>query len=215
MKMILILILNMLPAAALAQPKPAPKTTDLAAPVPAPAQQKARFTVAPKLGLFEPTSSLSGAFFVGVEAGYLTPALDDKLAVVLELDWVRPRGAGGIADARVLSSGQTYTLGDAEFGVLLSAVYRLEDMVPRLTPYGGLGPGLYFHRTATNSFGNTYVEKEGRMGFQLLAGGDYVLGPGAGFVELRYHFTRVNNLATGDANVGGFLALGFGYRLRF
>jgi hypothetical protein len=192
---------------------PAPKKTDVVAP-PAKAQ-KGRFLVAPKFGLFEPTSRLSGAFFAGIEAGYLTPALDDHLAVVLEVDWVRPRASGAVADPRVVAGDGAYNLGNAEVGVLFSAVYRFEDIVLGLTPYGGLGPGFFFHRTATQAFQNTYVETEGRLAFQMMAGADYTLGPGAAFVEFRYHFSKVDFLATGNTNVGGFLALGLGYRLRF
>ena len=59
-----------------------------------------RLIAAPKLGLFEPTSRLSGALMLGAEFGYLTPALDDRLAVVLEVDWVRPRADGTITDPR-------------------------------------------------------------------------------------------------------------------
>ena len=205
-----------LPAAALAQttrPAAPPAKTQVAAPPEKP--EKGRFMIAPKLGLFEPTSKLSGAFFAGLEVGYVTPALDDHLAVVLELDWVRPKASGAIADPRLGSADASYALGNSEFGVLLSAVYRLEDVVAGLTPYGGLGPGLYFQRTAVNAFGNQYIETEGRVGFQMLAGADYTLGPGAAFVEFRYHFSRVDFISTGNTNVGGFLALGAGYRLRF
>ncbi len=201
------------PATSPKAPAPAAKKADVIAPPAKP--EKGRFLVAPKLGLFEPTSRLSGAFFLGLEAGYVTPALDDHLAVVLEVDWVRPRASGSVADPRVVAGDGAYNLGNAEVGVLLSAVYRLEDAVPGLTPYGGLGPALFFHRTATQAFQNTYVETEARIGFQLLGGADYVIGPGAAFAEVRYHFTRVNFVATGNANVGGFLALGLGYRLRF
>jgi hypothetical protein len=216
-------LMMLLPAAALAQTKPVPAaaTKPAAAPVktqvvmPPPKPVKGRFLVAPKLGLFEPTSRLSGAFFLGIEAGYVTPALDDRLAVVLELDWVRPRASGAVADPRVVAGDGAYNLGNAEVGVLLSAVYRVEDALPGLTPYGGLGPGLYFHRAATQAFQNTYVETEGRVGLQLMGGADYTLGPGAAFAEVRYHFSRVDFLSTGSANVGGFLALGVGYRLRF
>ncbi len=199
MKTILALLV-LLPAATFAAP---------AAPA------KARFVVAPKLGLFEPTSRLSGALFLGLEAGYVTPAIDNRLAIVLEVDWVRPRASGNVTDPRVVAGDGAYNLGNAEVGVLLSAVYRLEDVVLGLTPYGGLGPGLYFHRTATQAFQNTYLETEARVGFQLMAGADYTLGPGAAFAEVRYHFTRVDFLSTGNANAGGFLALGAGYRLRF
>ena len=200
-------------AAKTATPAPAPKKTDLVAqPM---KTEKGRFMVAPKLGLFEPTSRLSGAFFLGIEAGYVTPALDDHLAVVLEVDWVRPRASGSVTDPRVVAGDGAYNLGNAEVGLLLSAVYRFEDVILGLTPYGGFGPGVFFHRTVTQAFQNTYTETEARVGLQIMAGADYTLGPGAAFVEFRYHFSKVDFKATGNANVGGFLALGAGYRLRF
>jgi len=192
---------------------PAARKTDVVKPPAKP--EKGRFLVAPKLGLFEPTSRLTGAFFLGIEAGFVTPALDDRLAVVLEVDWVRPRASGSVADPRVVAGDGAYNLGNAEVGVLLSAVYRLEDALSGLTPYGGLGPGVVFHRTATQAFQNTYVETEARVGFQLMGGADYVIGPGAAFAEIRYHFSKVDFVSTGNSNVGGFLALGLGYRLRF
>jgi opacity protein-like surface antigen len=195
----------LLPAAALAQARPGATADSI----------KPRFLVAPKIGLFEPISRMSGALLLGAEVGYVTPALGDRLAVVLEVDWVRPRASGATADPRLVGQAGTYSLGNAEVGVLLSAVVRLEDLVPRLTPYGGMGPGLYFHRTSTSAFGSRYVETETRVGMQMMAGADYALGPGAGFAEIRYHFSRVNFLATGNANLGGFLALSAGYRFRF
>src|SRR5438105_4221936 len=115
-----------------------------------------RLMVAPKMGLFEPVSRSSGALFLGAEVGYVTPALDDRLAAVLEVDWVRPRAAGTLADPRV-PAGSTYSLGNSELGLLLSVVYRLQDVVPRFTPYAGIGPGLYFQRAAITAFGNQYL----------------------------------------------------------
>lgn len=179
------------------------------------ASPQARFEAAPKAGLFEPTSRLSGAVFLGAEFGYLTPALGDRLAVVMEVDWVRPHAGGTIEDPRVLGSGQTYSLRESQIGVLLSAVLRLPDLVPRLTPYFGLGPGVYFQRASTSAFGSDYVETEAHVGLQALAGADMNLGPGAGFAEVRYHYAKVDFVSTGNANVGGFLALGLGYRFHF
>jgi len=173
-----------------------------------------RLMAAPKLGLFEPTSRLSGALMLGAEFGYLTPALDDRLAVVLEVDWVRPRTDGTITDPRA-PAGQTYSLANGEVGILLSAVYRAENFIPRLTPYAGGGPGLYFHRAAVSAFGNQYLETETHVGLQLLGGAEYAIGPGGGFAEVRYQFARVDFVSTGNANVGGFLALGLGYRFKF
>jgi hypothetical protein len=138
--------------------------------------------------------------------------MDDHLAVVLELDWARPRASGSIADPRLSSAGD-YSLGNAEVGILLSAVYRAGE-IERFTPYFGMGPALYFHRTVTTAFGSKYTETEGRLGFQLAGGTEIALGPGAAFGEIRYQFARVDFLSTGNANVGGFLALGVGYRIR-
>ncbi|MCA1828301.1 MAG: outer membrane protein [Myxococcales bacterium] len=173
-----------------------------------------RFMVAPKVGLYEPTSRLSGAVFVGIEAGYVTPGFDDHLAVALEVDWVRPKASGTVTDPRLSNPGD-YNLGNSEVGVLLSAIYRVENAIPRLTPYGGLGPGVYWHRTATNAFGSQYIETETRIGFQVMAGADYVLGPGAAFGELRYTFSRVDFISTGPSSAGSMLAIALGYRLRF
>ena len=202
----------LLPAVVLAAPAPEPEIAPLVAPAEKPRLK--RFMVAPKLGLYEPTSRLSGAVFVGVEAGYVTPGMDDHLAVVLELDWVRPKASGTLSDPR-LTNPSDYSLGNAELGVLLSAVYRAENVIPRLTPYGGVGPGVYFHRTATNAFGSQYIETETRVGFQMMGGADFSIGPGAAFGELRYTFSRVDFISTGSSSAGSMLALGVGYRLRF
>jgi opacity protein-like surface antigen len=187
--------------------------------VPAENSRPGRLLLAPKLGLFEPTSRLGGAFYAGIEVGYAAPLLGHALAVVLEFDWYRPKASGAVTDPRLSSGAQTadgsYQLGVGEFGVLLSAVYRAEDlMMPGLTPYGGLGPGLYSHRAAITAFGSTNIESETRVGLQLLGGIDWNLGPGAAFAEVRYHFARVDFVSTGNASTGGFLALGVGYRLR-
>jgi opacity protein-like surface antigen len=176
--------------------------------------------VAPKLGLFEPISRASGAFYAGVEVGYVTPLFDHGLAFVLELDWYRPKLSGTVTDPRLTVNGTTangaYRSGQAEIGLMLSAVYRAEDKpIEGLTPYGGLGPGLFWHRAAMTAFGTTNIETSTTVGLQLLAGADYRVGPGALFAETRYHFAKVSFISTGNANVGGFLALSLGYRLRF
>src|SRR5207248_396577 len=75
-----------------------------------------RLMVAPKAGISGPTSKLDATGFVGAEVGYLTPGFDDHLAVVLELNWMRPKTSGTIDDPR--ASG-TYTVADSQLGVLV------------------------------------------------------------------------------------------------
>jgi len=175
--------------------------------------------VAPKVGFFKSTSALAAAPYIGVEVAYLTPLLDRRLAISLEGTWYRPSLDGSTPSSQLTINGTTadssYQLSERQFALLLSFVYRLQDLAPHLTPYGGLGPGFYLHRTSETSFGTTNVETEGSLGFQLLAGADYTLGPGAAFLEVHYHFTRVDFLTTGNANVGGFLAMSVGYRFIF
>jgi opacity protein-like surface antigen len=168
-----------------------------------------RILLAPKLGFFKTTTPLSGAFFLGGEVGYLTPLLDNRLAIVAEFDYHQPNVSGTLSDPQLQADG-SYKLTEREMAVLLSAVYRFEGT---LTPYVGAGPGLYLHRAKAEAFGNTYTETEGTVGFQLLGGLEYKLGPGGLFAEVHYHFTRVGFLTTGDVNIGGFLAAGVGYRL--
>lgn len=185
---------------------PTPKAETTAA---APARLGGTILLAPKLGFFKTTTPLSGAFFLGAEAGYLTPLLNNRLAIVAEFNFHQPNVSGTLSDPQLQGDGG-YTLTEREMALLLSAVYRFEGT---LTPYVGAGPGLYLHRARAVAFGSTYTETEGTVGFQLLGGLEYKLGPGGLFAEVHYHFTRVGFLTTGNVNVGGFLAAGVGYRL--
>ncbi len=175
--------------------------------------------LAPKVGFFKSTSSLDGASYIAAEVGYLTPLLDHRLAIVLEGTWYRPSTKGSTSSPQLTLNGITadssYRLTERQFALLLSLVYRLQDALPHFTPYAGLGPGYYLHRSTATAFGTTNVETEGSLGFQFLGGAEYEVGPGAAFLEVHYHFTRVDFVTTGNANVGGFLAGSLGYRFRF
>jgi hypothetical protein len=161
------------------------------------------------VGFFKTTTPLGGTYFLGAEVGYVTPLLNERLAVVAEVNFHLPKVTGTISDPQLIGDG-SYTLHEREMAVLVSAVYRFPGT---FTPYVGAGPGLYFHRAQAEAFGNKYVESEGTPGFQLLGGVEYRLGPGGAFLEAHYHFTRVGFLTTGDVNVGGFLAGSAGFRL--
>jgi opacity protein-like surface antigen len=200
--------LPLLTLLALAQ-TPAPADTTPKAETSAQASRGGAILLAPKLGFFKTTTPLGGAFFLGAEAGYLTPLLGNRLAIVAEFDFHQPNVSGTLSDPQLQGDG-SYTLTEREMAILLSAVYRFEGT---LTPYVGAGPGLYLHRAKAVAFGSTYTETEGTVGFQLLGGLEYKLGPGGLFAEVHYHFTRVGFLTTGDVNIGGFLAAGVGYRL--
>lgn len=173
--------------------------------------------IAPKIGFFKTTTPLAGAFYAGLELGYVLPALDHKLALVLEGNWHQPAVSGAVSDPQLTPPGGTaadgsYRLVEREMAVLLSAVYRFTGLFTAFVPYVGAGPGFYYHVDRITAFGSSTVESEGTFGFQAVAGGELHLGPGALFVELHYHFTNIDFLSTGKVNVGGFLAAGLGYR---
>ena len=66
----------------------------------------------------------------------------------------------------------------------LIGVYRFHDALAHgLTPYVGGGPGLYYHRAAITAFAENTLEKESKLGLQLMAGAEYRTGPGAAVVN--------------------------------
>ncbi len=186
---------------------PAPQPTE-------PASEGDSILLAPKVGFFKSTTPLQGAPFFALEAGYVTPLLHRRLAIVAEVNFHQPKTSGTLSDPNLILGDEEYRLTEREIALLLCAVYRFEGALGPLTPYAGAGPGLYLHQATAQSFGATTVEKEGTLGFQLLGGAELRLGPGGLFLEAHYHFTKVGFLTTGNVNVGGFLAAGLGYRLR-
>jgi opacity protein-like surface antigen len=169
--------------------------------------------LAPKVGFFKSTTPLGGAPYLALEVGYVTPLLQRHLAIVVEGSFHQPKTSGTLGDPQLTLGEKEYRLTQRELALMLSAVYRFEGAWGSITPYAGAGPGLYLHQTTTQGFGATTLEKEGTLGFQLLGGAEWHLGPGGLFLEAHYHFAPVGFRATGSVNLGGVLA-GLGYRLR-
>ncbi|NOK34489.1 hypothetical protein D7W79_28740 [Corallococcus exercitus] len=175
------------------------------------------FFIAPKVGFIKPVTSLGGDLFLGGEVGFLTPLLQRRLALVLEVNYHRPSMSGTLRGPQLDNLGQPiespYTLAEREVAIQLSAVFRFPRALGPLTPYVGAGPGLYLHRATVESFDGTASESGGGLGFQALAGAELPLGPGGAFLEAKYHFAPVDFLTTGDVNAGAVL-VAVGYRLR-
>jgi opacity protein-like surface antigen len=174
--------------------------------------------LAPKVGFFKTTTPLSGDLYLAAEVGYITPLLNRRLAVVLEVNYHRPKLSGTLTDSQLGGFGApppngAYSVAVREVAFLLSAVFRFEGALGTLTPYVGGGPGLYLHRATSDIFGTVASESDGGFGLQALAGLELPLGPGGAFFEAHYHFAPLDLVTTGDVNAGGFLA-SVGYRLR-
>lgn len=169
--------------------------------------------LAPKAGFFKSTTPLKMAPYYALEAGYVTPLLNRRLAIVMEGSLHQPHTSGTLSDPLVTRGDVQYTLAEREIAILLSAMYRFEGALGSITPYAGAGPGLYLHQATTQALGATTVEKKGIVGFQLLGGAELRLWSGGLFLEAHYHFAPVDLVTTGEVNIGGFLAA-VGYRLR-
>lgn len=198
-------------------PPPAAQAEAVAPPPAAPAapSKKGAVVLAPKLGLFKSTSDLGPAFFAGGEVGYVVPIDRHGLAITLEVDYASSLVDGTVTDAQ-LAAGVPgdYKVRERQLALVLGAAYR-HTVSDAFVAYGGLGPGIYWHKAIERAFATKNEETEGSFGLRLLAGGELRAGPGGVFAELHYHFTQVGFVSTGEANVGGFVALGVGYRLRF
>lgn len=172
-----------------------------------------------KVGYFQPTSDYKGSAFGGLELGIFPGWLDHHLALALEGDLYRPTLSSSVTSAQLTYGGTTasgaFFQQDRELSLMLSAEYFLSPVWQSLTPYAGVGLGVYGHQVKTTAFGLTNTEKETSLGAQALVGAQYGVGPGAAFVELHYQWSKLDFLSTGSAAVGGLLAFSLGYRVGF
>jgi hypothetical protein len=194
------LLLTSLAAAAQEAPQPA-------------ADAAPRFLVAPKLGLWVPTSRLGNAAFAGLQADWVTPWAGGALSLGLEVSWTRPKFAGTLSDPQLRAADTTVNLGASQLGFTLLATWRFSEMVAGLVPYAGGGPGLYAHRVASTAFAENTLEKESKLGLQLVGGAELRAGPGSAYLELDARLARVDFVTTGFTSLGG-LAVAAGYRFK-
>lgn len=169
--------------------------------------------LAPKLGVWVPTSRLKSALYTALQADVQTPVGGGALSVGLELSWTRPKYAGALSDPQLRTADTSVELGASQFGFTLLGIWRFGAPVEGLVPYLGGGPGLYVHRVASTAFGENTLEKESKLGLALLGGAEYTVGPGAAFLELQGRLARVDFVLTGFTSLGG-LGASAGYRFR-
>ncbi len=123
-----------------------------------------------------------------------------------DVPWLLVHGIGG--DTVEVTGVESAPVCSGGVPLATPARQRIGD----ITPYGGIGYGLYFMRSKVKAFGRKNTENQTRAGLQLHGGAGYRLGPGDVFLEIRYHYTNFRFFATGKSNAGG-VNLGLGYRL--
>jgi hypothetical protein len=171
--------------------------------------------VMPRFGAIAPTSKLGAMVIGGVQVDYLTPALDHRLAIGLDLSLTRPSHAGSVMDPRLPGEAQ-FTIAETEMVIALLASYRFAGTEATVVPWVAVGPMLHLLRsTETTSIApgeNTAVSSE--PGIELAVGGDYRVGPGFLVGELRAVYSKLDHAITGSTNAGT-VAASVGYRLIF
>jgi len=169
----------------------------------------------PRIGVVAPTSKLGMMVIGGVQIDYLTPALDHRFALGLDVSLTRPSHSGDVMDPR-LSSDAQFTVDETEVVIALLASYRFAGYEASTVPWIAAGPMLHLLRsTETTSIApgdNTAVSSE--PGVELAGGFDRRLAAGFLVGELRAGYSKLDHAITGNTNAGT-VALSVGYRVVF
>jgi opacity protein-like surface antigen len=170
--------------------------------------------VAPRLGVTVPTSKLGPMLVGGIEIDWAPPVLGRRLVAALDVSLTRPGHGGSTTDPR--TGEANYDIDETELKLALLGVYRVFGPERRMIPYGGLGPVLHLLETAetTDLAPGENTSQDTNLGFELLGGVDYRLGPGYLSGELRVVYSNLDHLLTGNSNAGNVM-LSAGYRLTF
>lgn len=171
--------------------------------------------VAPRIGLTVPTSELGAMVVGGLEIDVALPVLGRQLVAALDVTITRPGADGSVNDTRINGAGD-WDIGVTEFKIGLDLIYRVFGPERSLVPFAGAGPVLHMLRTTqTTSFapGENQAQNT-ELGFEILGGADYKMGPGYLLGEARLVYSNLDHLFTGDTTATN-ITISTGYRLVF
>ena len=177
--------------------------------------------LAAKFGGLASFNGLSPFPTVGIEAGYLFGGTGGHMAAALAAEYTAPSATGSQTETfspeRIPAGGSySWELRQKELVLQPTFFYRLPNLVPRLTPYAGIGPRLYFLESVVRgtsggeAFSDT-PERSMKFGFGVPLGAEFALGPGGLFGELFPQWAPMKHTTTGDSHLGG-MSLFVGYR---
>jgi hypothetical protein len=181
----------------------------------APEPGRKSFIVGAKLGGIVPLDGLSPFVHGGIELGYVLPAQQRRLAIVVTVDYTQPTTSHQETDPRVMGGTYSWKLTEQELGVMAGLMFRATWIKP-VIPYAGIGPRILFARSKVRDDGapaiSTTTERSTRIGVGIPLGVELVLGPGSAVGELLLQYGTLNHVATGDAHTAA-ITLGLGYRM--
>lgn len=84
-------------------------------------------------------NELSTSYLVSVGGGYVLPALDHRLAIVVDAGYTRPEREQTIEDPRLAEGSYSYTLIQHDLTFFVGGHYHFLDLRETFIPYAGLG----------------------------------------------------------------------------
>jgi hypothetical protein len=161
----------------------------------------------------QPFTELGTHVAFGLELGYRLPFADQRLEALFAVGYSPPGNSATVArpegeyDAKVTQQMLHFSLGPR--------VHFLERRSP-FNVTGALGPRLFLLKSTSSGGrgGNDFAEfkeQSTQLGFFLTLGGEYLLGPGALFVDLDLGYAKLPHEITGRVNAGNLTGT-LGYR---
>jgi len=161
----------------------------------------------------QPFSELGTHFRGGLELGYRLPFAEQRFEIMLDAGYSPPSNSfelkrrEGTYEGSVVSQQLHFSLGPR--------IHFLRGTSPFNVTLAA-GPRLFLLQSTSNGSRNgqafaEYTEKSTQVGFFAAIGGEYLVGPGALFLDVDFGYSKLPHRITGQVNTGN-IATVLGYR---
>lgn len=163
----------------------------------------------------QPFSALDTHVAFGLELGYRLPFAEQRLEIMLDAGYSPPHNSFKLVR---VEKGDAYNATLAEEELHFSLGPRVHVM-ERSSPWNvtiAAGGRLFLLRSYSNgsrggeNFAEFY-EQSTKLGFFAALGGEYILGPGALFLDVDLGYAKLDHKITGDSSTGNITPT-IGYR---
>jgi hypothetical protein len=161
----------------------------------------------------QPFTELGTHFVGGLELGYRLPFAEQRFEIMLDAGYAPPANSFDLArregtyEGKVVSQQLHFSLGPR--------IHILRGTSPFNITVAA-GPRLFLLKSTSNGSRNgqafaEYTEQSSQFGFFAALGGEYLLGPGAVFLDVDFGYSKLPHRITGSVNTGN-IATTLGYR---
>jgi hypothetical protein len=162
----------------------------------------------------QPFTELGTHVAFGLELGYRLPFLDQRLEIMAAGAFSPP----GNSFTETRSEGEYEgEVDQQELTISLGPRFRFLERKSDFNVTLAAGGRMFLLRTYSNGSRNgqsfaEYTEESTQFGFFVALGGEYLLGPGALFLDVDFGWSPLPHTITGDVNTGNITPT-IGYRL--